>query len=148
MGAATVDAINAGVEKLTPYFTRIETTLRGSSKYLMTINCIYTTTPRMQFCEWLRYQHTADEILLRNILWRDELCFTRKGVFNIHNCHVWARDNPHAVLGHGGLVRGTVVSPYLLTNRLVSRQYREFFGNRYIGAAIKCASSCEAEFSV
>jgi hypothetical protein len=46
---------------------------------------------RMQFCEWLRHQHAADELLLHNILWTDEACFTREGVFSVHNSHLWAR---------------------------------------------------------
>jgi hypothetical protein len=92
----------------------------------------YRHTPRMQFCEWLRHQHTAGELVLRNILWADELCFTRKGVFNVHNSHLWARDNPHALLEHGfksdsaGLIRDTAMSPYLLPDRLVARRYRDF----------------------
>jgi hypothetical protein len=32
---------------------------------------------RMQFCEWLRHQHAADELFWHNILWTDEACFTR-----------------------------------------------------------------------
>jgi hypothetical protein len=37
---------------------------------------------------WLKrrtlHQHAADELFLRNILWTDEACFTREGVFNVH----------------------------------------------------------------
>jgi hypothetical protein len=29
---------------------------------------------RTQFCEWLQYQHTGDELILHNILWADEAC--------------------------------------------------------------------------
>jgi hypothetical protein len=38
---------------------------------------------RMQYCEWQRQQHTADA-LYENILWSDEECFARGGVFNVH----------------------------------------------------------------
>jgi hypothetical protein len=31
---------------------------------------------RMKFCEWLRHQHTADELSVHNIMWTDETCFT------------------------------------------------------------------------
>jgi hypothetical protein len=83
-------------------------------KYFMTINCIHTThyslsahlfpddrPLRMQFCEWLRHQRTADELFLHNILWTDEACFTREGVFNVHNSHLWTRDNPHVIRERG-----------------------------------------------
>ncbi|EZA58788.1 hypothetical protein X777_14957 [Ooceraea biroi] len=29
------------------------------------------------------------------ILWTDEATFTRRGIFNSHNSHVWAHNNPH-----------------------------------------------------
>jgi hypothetical protein len=52
---------------------------------------------RMQFRDWLRHQHVADEPLLQNTQWTHEECFTREGAFNIHNSRLWARDSPHAI---------------------------------------------------
>jgi hypothetical protein len=92
----------------------------------------------MQFCKWLRQQHAADELFLHKILWRDEACFTREGVFNVHNSHLWARDNPHAIRERGyqvrfnvsvwvGIVGDIVVVPYLLLpDRLTAQGYRDF----------------------
>lgn len=31
------------------------------------------------------------------VLFSDEACFTRAGIFNLRNNHVWAHENPHAV---------------------------------------------------
>jgi hypothetical protein len=31
------------------------------------------------------------------VLAADKVCFTRNGVVNFHNVHVWAQENPHAV---------------------------------------------------
>jgi hypothetical protein len=92
---------------------------------------------RMQYCAWLRHQHAADEFFLHNILWTDEACFTREGVFNVHNSHLWARDNPHAIRERGYQVRfsvsvwadivgDVVVGPYLLPDRLTAQRYRDF----------------------
>jgi hypothetical protein len=113
----------------------------------MTINCIHNTTRRahmfpddrplrMQVCKWL-HQHAADELFLRNSLWTDEACFTREGVLNVHNSHLWVRDNPHAIRERGyqvsfsvgvsaSIVGDTVVNPYLLPDRLTAQRYRDF----------------------
>jgi hypothetical protein len=83
-----------------------------------------------------RHQHPADE-LVHTILWTDEACFTREGVFSIHSSHLWARDNPHAICERGyqarfsvrvwaGIVGDIVVGPCLLSERLTAQRYREF----------------------
>jgi hypothetical protein len=90
----------------------------------------------MKFCELL-HQHAADELFSHNILWTDEACFTRDGVFNVHNSHLWARDNPHAIRKRGYQVRFSVsvwaaivgdivVGPYLIPDRLTAQRYRDF----------------------
>jgi hypothetical protein len=103
----------------------------------MTINYIHTATRgahflipddwflRLQFCEWLRHQHTTDELLLHNILWTDETCSACEDVFDINNSHVWEQDILNAICECGcqvhfsvsvlaGIVGDTVVGPYLL----------------------------------
>jgi hypothetical protein len=90
----------------------------------------------MQFCEWLRHQYAADELFLHKILWTDKACFTREGVFIVHNNHIWAWDNPHAIREHGYkvhfsisvwavIIRDIVVGPCLLPDRLTA-QYHDF----------------------
>ncbi|KAJ8724058.1 hypothetical protein PYW07_008038 [Mythimna separata] len=46
--------------------------------------------PRLQFCRWLL------ENWQRNIIWTDESTFTRVGIYNQHNMHLWRHENPHA----------------------------------------------------
>jgi hypothetical protein len=62
---------------------------------------------RMQFCEWLRHQHAANEIFL-HILWTDEACLTRVRVCSTSTTHLWARHNPHATRERGFQVRFSV----------------------------------------
>jgi hypothetical protein len=90
----------------------------------------------MQFCEWLRHQDATDELFL-HILWTDEACFTREGVFNVHNSHLCARDNPHAIRERGcqvrfivsvwaGIVGDIVMGTCLLPDRLSAQRHRDF----------------------
>ena len=46
---------------------------------------------RMAFCNWMHQQRQ------RSILWTDEATLGRVGLYNMHNEHLWARENPHAV---------------------------------------------------
>jgi hypothetical protein len=55
-----------------------------------------------------------------------------EGVFNIHNSHLWAQDNPHAIHKYGyqvhfsvnvwaGIVWDIVMDPYQLPDMLTAR---------------------------
>jgi hypothetical protein len=52
-------------------------------------------------CELLLRRHTADELILNNILWRDESYVTREDMFNVHNSEFWELDNPQVFREHG-----------------------------------------------
>ncbi|CAH2001030.1 unnamed protein product [Acanthoscelides obtectus] len=52
---------------------------------------------RVRFCEWLLHQHDNNPDFLKCILVKDESTFTRNGVNNFRNTHVWSVGNPHAV---------------------------------------------------
>jgi hypothetical protein len=134
---------------------RIRTALSGSlglwtaTKNFMTINCIHNTTRGANICfqtivlYGCNFANGYDINTLRmssflhNILWRDEACFTREGVFNVHNSHLWVRDNPHTIRERGYQVRFSVcvwagiswdivMSPHLLPDRLTAQRYRDF----------------------
>ena len=49
---------------------------------------------RLEFCKWLN----GSRQLYRYILLIDEAQFTRDGVNNTHDSHVWADENPHATV--------------------------------------------------
>jgi hypothetical protein len=38
------------------------------------------------------------EMFLNNILFTDEAKFSRAGIVNLHNTHIWADENPHAIV--------------------------------------------------
>jgi hypothetical protein len=68
-----------------------------------------------------------------NTVWADKHdLYVRGGGVNIHNSHLWAWDNPHAIHEHEyqvyftisawtGIIRDTAVGPYLLT----AQQYHD-----------------------
>ena len=71
------------------------------------------------------------------MLFTDEACFTKEGIFNTHNSHVWALNNPHAtyIRGHQqrfavniwtGIVDNFLIGPYMLPQRLNAINYCVF----------------------
>jgi hypothetical protein len=75
----------------------------------------------MQFYKRL-HKKATDKFVLHNILWRDEACSTREGVFNARNRRTWALDNPQAIRERGydvcfsvnvsaAIVAGTAMGP-------------------------------------
>ncbi|EFA12076.1 hypothetical protein TcasGA2_TC006883 [Tribolium castaneum] len=52
---------------------------------------------RVKFCQWLLRQHAENQNFVKTIMFTDESTFTREGVFNIHNNHFWADQNPHVI---------------------------------------------------
>lgn len=74
--------------------------------------------PRLEFCQWLL-------VGMRNIIFTDECTFTRIGLYNTRNEHVWSRENPHAVRVHNhqrrfklnvwaAMVNSNIIGPYFL----------------------------------
>ncbi|GFR05026.1 uncharacterized protein TNCT_476691 [Trichonephila clavata] len=67
--------------------------LRSERLYLFRYTTVQNLKPddyqkRVAFCEWLLQQHNTYNGFIAHILWTDEACFTRFGVFNLHNSHV------------------------------------------------------------
>ncbi|XP_058810116.1 uncharacterized protein LOC131675224 [Phymastichus coffea] len=50
---------------------------------------------RIAFCQFLLNEIYADPGFMDRILWTDESTYVRKGMFNQHNEHQWAHENPH-----------------------------------------------------
>lgn len=86
--------------------------------------------PRVAFSEWLLQDVT------RNILWTDECTFTRRGLFNQHNRHMWAHENPMLMEEDSFQHRFSlnvwagIIGPYILgpifLRRLTGEAYLEF----------------------
>ncbi|KAK3920123.1 Calpain-like protease palB, partial [Frankliniella fusca] len=49
---------------------------------------------RMQYCNWL-VDRPDPVAFASRVLWTDEANFNNKANVNRHNCHYWARENPH-----------------------------------------------------
>lgn len=92
---------------------------------------------RQQFCGWLIQKCAEEPNFLRSILFTDEAGFTRDGVFNVHNTHIWSDENPHAIReSHhqqkfsvnvwAGIIDNILVGPYILPNRLNGPEYLRF----------------------
>lgn len=93
--------------------------------------------PRLLFCRWFLRSCNLQRGFEKLILFTDEACFTRDGVFNSKNTHLWDVENPHepfirahqqrfAVNVWAGIVGEFVIGPYLLPNRLNGENYRTF----------------------
>ena len=49
----------------------------------------------VMFCQWFMQRTTVDPSCPKYVLFTNEANFTRDSVFNTHNLHVWAHQNPH-----------------------------------------------------
>lgn len=51
---------------------------------------------RKNFCRQMIKLNEEDPTFLRKVLWTDESTFSKTGVFNYHNDHLWTLENPHS----------------------------------------------------
>lgn len=95
---------------------------------------------RLRFSHWILHQHTQDNNFLSNILWSDESTFSRDGINNFHNDHVWSLNNPHVVRSRrfqqrfsvnvwGGLFNNTLLPLTVFNGTLNANMYYEFLDN-------------------
>lgn len=93
--------------------------------------------PRVEFCEWFLQQCTQEPQFPKFVLFSDEAVFTREGIFNSRNSHVWAEENPHALQIRGyqhrfsvnmwaGIVGERLIGPIMLPPRLTGTVYLNF----------------------
>jgi len=52
---------------------------------------------RAIFCSWILTKIRNDPDFTAKIMWTDEATFTRAGITNFRNLHIWAEENPHAI---------------------------------------------------
>lgn len=89
---------------------------------------------RVQFCRWVLQN------LHLNILWSDEATFTRVGLFNVHNEHLWCEANPHAtrrdsfqsrfsVNVWAGILNNHLIGPHFIDGNLNGPKYEDFLRN-------------------
>lgn len=92
---------------------------------------------RLQYCHWLRERNAEDRQFISFILFTDEASFTRNGIFNFHNEHYYADENPHinhqsrhqqqfSINVWAGIVQNYLVGPFILPRRLNGQTYLHF----------------------
>ncbi|KAJ4438173.1 hypothetical protein ANN_14112 [Periplaneta americana] len=95
---------------------------------------------RVRFCQWFLQQCGVNPNFPALVLFTDEAQFTRDGITNFHNQHVWAYENPRATLpSHhqvrlslnmwAGIIGDRFVGPHVLVNRLTGQAYTYFLEN-------------------
>ena len=87
---------------------------------------------RLEFCHWLSHNRE----LLLYILFTDEATFTRNGITNTRNCHIWAQDNPHATVKKFqtrfsvnvwcGIINDVLIGPIIVEDRMTGDSYLSF----------------------
>lgn len=92
---------------------------------------------RVAFAQWFVNQSAADMHFASSVLFCDEATFSREGMFNTHNAHMWALTNPHSTRPRAaqqrftvnmwaGIVGDSLLGPYILPPRLDSDKYLVF----------------------
>ena len=95
---------------------------------------------RVQFCREMLRRSRENPQYFNSILWTDEANFRRTGVFNIHNMHHWAVENPRIIRDHhfqhhfgvnlwAGIMNGAIIGPFELPARLRGPDYLNFLQN-------------------
>lgn len=90
--------------------------------------------PRERFARWFMNKNIE---FPKYVLFTDEATFTRGGVFNTHNFHMWQKEDPHVVHQSNyqhrysvnvwaGIVGNNLVGPYVLPQRLTGDVYEVF----------------------
>jgi hypothetical protein len=84
---------------------------------------------RIAFCQWLLQKIDEEPNFLSIVLTTDEAGFTRDGVFNSHNTHIWSEENPHQIRERGfqqrfsinvwaGIIGNRLIGPHVLPPHL------------------------------
>jgi hypothetical protein len=86
------------------------------------------------------HQCALNPFLVSSVLFTDEAAFTRNGIITFHNNHVWAEENPRAVVQSrhqqqfsinvwAGIIGDVLVGPHVLPQRLTGNSYQNFLEN-------------------
>lgn len=95
---------------------------------------------RIEFCRWINNNHR----IVSRILFTDEATFTRDGINNTRNSHVWSIENPHATVESNfqhkfsvnvwcGMLDSYLIGPFILENRLTGDNYLNFLQHELQG---------------
>jgi hypothetical protein len=104
------------------------------------------------FCQQILAKCFVNTQFVANILFADEAGFTRNGIVNFNNAHVWVDDNPHATVASRhehrfsinvwvGILGDELLGAAVLLIRLTGAVYHCFFGERFTSTLGTCACS-------
>ncbi|GFX80279.1 uncharacterized protein TNCV_2642951 [Trichonephila clavipes] len=93
--------------------------------------------PRVAFAQWYLGKCATNPLFPDEVLFSDEASFTREGIFNTHNDHIWTVENPHAIRRRtaqirflvnvwAGIMGDHLIGPYLFPCRLTGLNYLLF----------------------
>lgn len=92
---------------------------------------------RINFCEWFLQNLLENPLFDRHILFTDEANFSRNSIRNFHNNHLWADENPYAIVESNhqeqfslnvwaGIIDDYLIGPFFLPRRLDGQSYLHF----------------------
>lgn len=93
--------------------------------------------PRLAFCRWMQDQIAQNPEFGAEVMFTDEASFSKDGIINFHNNHIWAEENPHEIAEGrhqqqfsvnvwAAIVGNHLIGPHFLPNRLNGADYRQF----------------------
>jgi hypothetical protein len=99
---------------------------------------------RVMFCQWFLHQSGTNLNIPVIVIFTDEAQFTGDGIQKFHNQHLWADENPHAILPlhhqqlfsiniSASICGDNLFRPHVLPNRLTGRNYKAFLENNMPG---------------
>ncbi|KAJ4443745.1 hypothetical protein ANN_05523 [Periplaneta americana] len=125
--------------------------LKEYQLYPYHLQCVQAQSPadypaRVRFCQWFLQQCGVNPNFPALVLFTDEAQFTRDGITNFHNQHVWAYKNPRATVPPhhqvrfslnmwAGIIGDRLVGPHILVNRLTGQAYTNFLENTIVDCA-------------
>lgn len=92
---------------------------------------------RINFCQWFLEMVAQNPLFDSEIMFTDEANFSRNAIRNFHNNHIWAEENPHAIVecNHqqqfsvnvwAAILGNYLIGPFFLPARLNGHTYRRF----------------------
>lgn len=92
---------------------------------------------RVNYANWFLQRFRQNPNFISIVLFTDEAGFTRDGVINCHNLHIWHEENPHAIVQTkhqhrfmvnvwAGIVGNHLIGPFFFEDRLNGGLYLQF----------------------
>ena len=124
---------------------------------------------RITFCETFLRKCAANRHFWQCVIWTDESTFTRAGVLNQRNSHVWSHENPHAtressfqhdfrVNVWAGIWKDRIIGPFFIPTltsaeyvRLLSEEIEEYLMDIPLGELRNLwfqSDGCPAHYSI